>query len=320
MDDRVAMLVATLDLMEEGIAVLDKQSNVLHWNKAAAVLTGYAAEDVVRMKCPEDLFRVDRQYRGQVVARTETGRSGMLAGNASATSISSTRPPAQRTGPEDDPLLGRPTLVSMRHKLGHRVPGMLRKVALGDSQGLQMGAVLLFYPVEEVDSLPRGESGEGAGVEASQTDMEERLDAAHHQWSTSGMPFGLLWITVDQAKLLRKTHGREACEAMLQSVQETLLRQMKPAETIGRWGDDEFLVIAHERTAKLLGEHARRLAGLARTVDFRWWGDRIGLTVSIGASHATDADTLQCLLDRARQAMRASQYAGGNHVTEARGE
>lgn len=320
MDDRVAMLVATLDLIEEGIAVLDEQSNVLHWNKAAAVLTGYAAEDVVRRECPEDLFRVDRQSRGRVVARTETGRSGMLAGGGGATSISSTRPSAQRTGPGDDPLLERPTLVSMRHKLGHRVPGMLRKVALGDSRGLQMGVVLLFYPVEEVDSLPRGESGEGAGVEASQADMEERLDAAHHQWSTSGMPFGLLWITIDQAKLLRKTHGREACEAMLQSVQETLLRQMKPAETIGRWGDNEFLVIVHERSAKLLGEHARRLAGLARTVDFRWWGDRIGLTVSIGASHATDADTLQCLLDRARQAMRASQYAGGNHVTEARGE
>ncbi|MHB1840537.1 MAG: sensor domain-containing diguanylate cyclase [Acidobacteriaceae bacterium] len=314
------MLVATLDLMEEGIAVLDEQSNVLHWNKAAAVLTGYAAEDVVRRKCPEDLFRVDRQSRGRVVARTETGRSGMLAGGAGGTSTSSTRLQAQRTGPGDDPLLERPTLVSMRHKMGHRVPGMLRKVALLDSQGLQMGVVLLFYPVEEVDSLPRGESGEGAGVEASQADMEERLDAAHHQWSTGGMPFGLLWITVDQAKLLRKTHGREACEAMLQSVQETLLRQMKPAETLGRWGDNEFLVIAHERSAKLLGEHARRLAGLARIVDFRWWGDRIGLTVSIGASHATDADTLQCLLDRARQAMRASQYAGGNQATEARGE
>ena len=68
---------------------------------------------------------------------------------------------------------------------------------------------------------------------------------------------------------------------------------MKPAEIIGRWGDNEFLVIAHERTAELLSEHARRLAGFARTADFRWWGDRIGLTVSIGASHAIEADTLQ---------------------------
>lgn len=95
---------------------------------------------------------------------------------------------------------------------------------------------------------------------------------------------------------------------------------MRPAETIGRWGDNEFLVIAHERSAELLTDHAQRLAGLARTVDFRWWGDRIGITLSIGTSYAIEADTLPSLLERARQAMQTSEYAGGNHVTEARGE
>jgi len=148
--------------------------------------------------------------------------------------------------------------------------------------------------------------------------MEDRLDAAHHQWKTSRMPLGLLWITVDQAHELRRTHGCDACEAMLRTIEQTLLRQLKPAEVIGRWGNNEFLVLAHERTTELLVEHARRLAGLARTADFRWWGDRVGVTVSIGVSHAADGDTLQSLLNRARQAMQTSSYAGGNHVTEAR--
>jgi diguanylate cyclase (GGDEF)-like protein len=132
------------------------------------------------------------------------------------------------------------------------------------------------------------------------------------------MPFGLLWITVDQAESLRKTHGHGACEAMLRTIEHTLLRQLKPAEVIGRWGCNEFLVLAHERTGELLLDHARRLAGLARTADFRWWGDRVGLTVSIGASQATEGDTLQSLLLRARRAMQASEYAGGNHATESR--
>jgi diguanylate cyclase (GGDEF)-like protein len=220
--------------------------------------------------------------------------------------------------PQEIDSLPCPTLVAMCHKLGHSVPGMMRRFVLLGSSGEPSGTALLFYPVEEVDVLPHGESGEGADIERSQADMEDRLDAAHHQWKTSGMPFGMLWITVDQAQLLRRTHGRDACEAMLRTVEQTLLRQMKPAEVIGRWGNNEFLVLAHERTAELLLEHARRLAGLARTADFRWWGDRVGLTVSIGASHASDGDTLQSLLNRARQAMQASEYAGGNRVTEAR--
>jgi diguanylate cyclase (GGDEF)-like protein len=195
---------------------------------------------------------------------------------------------------------------------------MLRKAVLRNSVGEPTGTALLFYPVEEVDALPRGELGEGADIERSQADMEDRLDAAHHQWITARMPFGLLWITVDQAQELRRTHGRDACEAMLRTVEQTLVRQMRPAEILGRWGNNEFLVLAHERTSALLVEHGRRLAGLARTADFRWWGDRVGLTVSIGASHATDGDTLQSLLNRARHAMHCSAYAGGNQVTEAR--
>ena len=320
MRDRAEMLEATLDLMEEGIAVLDERSNILHWNKAAAVLTGYEPADVICRRCPEDLYRVDEEHRDKVSANGAGGRGDIHAAGAAVGRTFPDRPAIVRTVQESSRLLERPTLVSIRHKLGHPVPGMLRRVALHDSQGALTGAALLFYPVEEVDSLPRGESGGGVGIEASQADMEDRLDAAHHQWMTSGMPFGLLWITVDQARSLRKTHGRDACEAMLWAVEHTLLCQLKPAEAIGRWGEYEFLVVAHERTAELLTEHARRLAGLARTVDFRWWGDRIGLTLSIGTSYAMEADTLQSLLNRARHAMRTSEYQGGNHVTEARGE
>ena len=206
----------------------------------------------------------------------------------------------------------------MNHRLGHSVPGMLRRIALRGSLGEPAGTALLFYPVEQVDALPHGESGEGADIERSQADMEDRLEAAHHQWATARMPFGLLWVTVDQAQAMRKTHGRDACEAMLRTVEQTLLRQMKPAEIIGRWGNNEFLVLAHERTAEALLEHARRLAGLARTADFRWWGDRLAVTLSIGASQAAEGETLQSLLNRARHAMHSSGYAGGNQVTEAR--
>jgi diguanylate cyclase (GGDEF)-like protein len=243
---------------------------------------------------------------------------GAVAGFGWAVTDDPHRWPSLEAPPEIDDSLDSPTLVSMSHKLGHCIPGMLRKVALRNTCGEPAGSALLFYPVEDADGLPHGETGDGAGIERSQAEMEDRLDAAHHQWITSHMPFGLLWITVDQAQSLRRTHGRDACEAMLRTVEQTLLRQMKPAEIIGRWGNNEFLVLAHERTPELLLEHARRLAGLARTADFRWWGDRVGLTVSIGASHALEGDTLQSLLHRARQAMQASEYAGGNHVTEAR--
>jgi diguanylate cyclase (GGDEF)-like protein len=327
MSDRMEMLEGTLDLMEEGVAVLDEQSNIVFWNAAAASLTGYPASEVIYRRCMEGLYRVDEKHRSRVGVNAQAcGRGGKVrppVGFKWAVAGYTDRMPLLETGPksaaERDKLLERPTLVSMSHKMGHTVPAMLRKVVLRDSQDTPRGAALLFYPVEEVDALPHGETVEGEDIERSQAEMEDRLDAAHHQWVANRMPFGLLWITVDQARELRKTHGQDACEAMLRTVEQTLLRQINPTEIIGRWGDDEFLVLAHERTLELLMDHARRLAGLARTADFRWWGDRVGLTVSIGASQAMERDTLPSLLKRARQAMQTSGYEGGNRVTGGRG-
>jgi len=72
-------------------------------------------------------------------------------------------------------------------------------------------------------------------------------------------------------------------------------------------------------TAEQLASHAFTLVGLARTADFRWWGDRISVTVSIGDAQALPGEELAQLLDRAKHAMQASRHAGGNHVTHARG-
>jgi diguanylate cyclase (GGDEF)-like protein len=115
------------------------------------------------------------------------------------------------------------------------------------------------------------------------------------------------------------THGAAACELMLGTVERTLERGLRPAEELARWGDDEFLVLSHERTPKMLAAHAQLLAGLTRTAEFRWWGDRISLTVSIGAAQAERKESLADLLERARNAMLTSFQAGGNQITSAPG-
>lgn len=320
------MLEGTLDLMEEGVAILDEHAKIMFWNKTAVLLTGHLANDLICRQCPEDLYRINEEHWNLVGAHTDKGgqceqvRSpvgyrGAVAGYTTGISLLENR---HLSAEERDEQLQTPTLVWMNHKLGHSVPVMLHKIILRDSQNLRIGAVLKFYPVEVADALPHGEAGEGLDIERSQAEMEDKLDAAYHQWVVNHMPVGLMWITVDQARGLRKTHGRDACESMLRVVEQTLLRNMNPAEIIGRWGRDEFLLLASERKREVLMEHARRLAGLSRTADFRWWGDRIGLTVSIGVSQAFEGETLISLLRRARQAMQTSEYEGGNRVTEAR--
>ena len=257
MRDRTELLESALDCLPAGIALFGLEGEVVFWNRGAESITGYAGTEVLGGAIPEALepLAPERLLLGEV-------------------------------GPGAEPQTGRGALVRARHKLGHELQAIARVMVLQDRVGERIGTAALFHPAESLDALPHGVTGGDGEVGASQAEIEERLQIEFDDFSRGGMPFGVLWISVDQAHGLRKTHGCSACEAMLEKVKHALAQGLRPAEEVGRWGDDEFLIISHERTPEMLAAHAQVLAGMARTADFRWWGDRVSLTVSIGAAQA----------------------------------
>jgi diguanylate cyclase (GGDEF)-like protein/PAS domain S-box-containing protein len=278
------LLEAAFDAVPDGVALVGMKGEVLLWNQAAQAITGYAAIEVVARPLPQGLEGFLQEESADWAARG----------------------------------IGRRALVRARHKLGHEIPVIARYLVLRDGLGERIGGAALFHPAESLDALPHGEMGNGTDDEALE-EFEERLQTEFDDFKRGGTPFGVLWIGVDSAEELRKTHGASACTAMLEKVRHALAQALRPAEEMSRWGDDEFLILAHERTSEMLGSHAHTLAGLARTADFRWWGDRVSLTVSIGAAQAEfdGNETLAQLLNRARQAMETSSRVGGNRATVA---
>jgi diguanylate cyclase (GGDEF)-like protein/PAS domain S-box-containing protein len=285
MADRAEILEVALDGIPEGIALLGSEFQILFWNRAAAAITGYASAELISRQAPESLWM-----------------SCAWPGNE---------------GADIGAQAGRGIKVHIQHKLGHDVPAIVRTLMLRDEFGGRVGTAIIFHPAESPDALPHGECEAGSSVEASQVELEERLGAMLENLVQGGESFGVLWITVDQAHELRRTHGAGACEAMLKKVEQTMANGLRPAEEMGRWGDDEFLVLSHERTPEMLAAHAQVLAGLARTADFRWWGDRVTLTVSIGAAQAEQDESLVELLEKAKAAMLISFDAGGNQIMSA---
>lgn len=292
MADHTEILEAALGMLDEGMVVLDPEGQVLFWSPAATTIAGYTSAQMLGRLLPEDLYEIDASRHAAVDAG-----SGQV----------------ETIGRE------RPVLVNVQHPQGHTLPAMLHRDALRDSMGRRFGTLLRFHPVEEIDTLLHGTTDDDCfaeqRLEHSMAGVEERLDEAHREWTHNGIPYGVMWILVDQAAGLRKTHGREASEAMMAIVEKTLLHGLRPTEILGRWGSNEFLVLSHERSLEMLEAHGRYLAGLTRTADFRWWGDRASLTVSMGTSQADAQESLSCLLKRAQKAMQASHYAGGNQVT-----
>jgi diguanylate cyclase (GGDEF)-like protein/PAS domain S-box-containing protein len=286
MADRVELVEAALDVYPEGLALLDGEERVVFWNRAAEVMTGFPGAELIGRRMPEALEPL------------AGGRDCEMYGSA-------------RNGPQP----GRGSLVHAQHKLGRDVPAVARRVILRDGLGARIGTAAVFHPGELLSALPHGESSDVAEVRQSQAELRDRLENEYEMFLCEGVPLAVLWIVVDQALELRKTHGARACETMLETVERSLANGLRPGEEVGRWGDDEFLVLSHEPSPEALAVHAQTLARLPRTADFRWWGDRVSVTVSLGAAATEAGEPLAELLDRARAAMRESNQRGGNHVT-----
>jgi len=281
MADRVELVEAALDVYPAGLALLDGEERVVFWNHAAELMTGFPGAEIIGRRLPEALEPL------------AGGRDCEVHG-------------APRNGSQ-----GRGSLVHAQHKLGRDVPAIARGIILRDGLGGRIGTALIFHPGESLSALPHGETSDVDEVRQNQEELKDRLENEYEMFLREGVPLAVLWITVEQAHELRKTHGARACESMLETVERALANGLRPGEEVGRWGDSEFLVLSREKSAEALDAHAHMLARLAGGADFHWWGDRISLTVSVGASMAEPDEPLAELLERARKAMQGDSQAGG---------
>jgi len=291
--DRAELLEAALDGLPEGLGLLGGAGEVMFWNQAAQGITGYTAIEMMGRAIPEG-----------------------LAALASAGCCT------EEAQPPGAPPENRRFVASARHKMGHLVPVITSFLVLNNGLGERIGSALLFHPAESLDALPQSELMDAAMAEGTRTDLLERLQIECDDFARCGKPVGVLRISIDQAQELRKTHGAPACHAMSKKVYYALAHGLRPGEEIGQWGRGGFLVIAHERSTEMLAAHAQMLVGLARTADFRWWGDRVSLTVSVGAAQMSGdvGEGLTGMLRRSREALEASIREGGNRATIAAGD
>lgn len=123
---------------------------------------------------------------------------------------------------------------------------------------------------------------------------------------------GVLMLDIDHFKRVNDVEGHPAGDRVLQEFAARVLATVRVDDIVGRWGGEEFIVIAPQADMDgvlTLGERIRaRVAD--EPIDL---GDRtIAITVSIGCVIGRDSDGL---VDRADSALYRSKDEGRNRVT-----
>jgi len=126
-------------------------------------------------------------------------------------------------------------------------------------------------------------------------------------------PLSLMYMDLDNFKIINDTHGHQTGDAVLRLVADATRSSVRQADVVGRLGGDEFAVLMPETDAQLADAAAKRLIASLRNV----FKGTPNVTASIGvvSCTATDAST-DDLLRRADQAMYDAKKSGKDRVVQ----
>jgi diguanylate cyclase (GGDEF)-like protein len=138
------------------------------------------------------------------------------------------------------------------------------------------------------------------------------LDALERELAislSSRRDFSLLFIDVDHFKAVNDAHGHAAGDEVLRSLVLLVKRSLRPADIVGRYGGDEFLVgllRADQAVARGIADRVCASAASATTQQ--------APTLSVGCATLASGDGLADLIRRADTAMYAAKATGRNRA------
>jgi diguanylate cyclase (GGDEF)-like protein len=129
-------------------------------------------------------------------------------------------------------------------------------------------------------------------------------------------PLAVAFVDIDQFKNVNDTYGHEAGDVVLQGVAATLRANLRSADTLGRYGGEEFMVILPETdfaAASALAEKLRQLVlGATYAIEGK---ERVSVTVSIGVAIGVGCTLrVDALIRDADAAMYSAKALGRNQV------
>ncbi len=146
----------------------------------------------------------------------------------------------------------------------------------------------------------------------NKTAFREKICAAMPVKPQHGKTDALLFLDLDNFKLINDTFGHVKGDAALLAASEALKRGFRNADAVGRFGGDEFCVFVRDITREALEERAAALLSELHTF-VEYDGQRVEITTSIGIYLFDGTESsYDVALHRADNAQYQAKQAGKN--------
>jgi diguanylate cyclase (GGDEF)-like protein/PAS domain S-box-containing protein len=189
-----------------------------------------------------------------------------------------------------------------------------------DRNGRVIGAVMVFHDVSRERQLHRKlayhASHDSLTGLINRREFEERLSSALRELrEDSAKRYALLYIDLDQFKVVNDTCGHAAGDLLLRQLGDLLQAQVPPEDVIGRLGGDEFAVLLGDCTAERAVQVAEGLRETIARFRFSWRDGAMQVGASIGVvTVEPPIDSIGSLMSAADVACYVAKDLGRNRI------
>ena len=284
----------TLRSIGDGVITTDGKNHVEYVNPVAEELTGWKVDDASGRP-------IDEIFRGFHEETCEPLENPLAVSIRRDRAIKSVRP----------------TLLIRRD--GNELYIESTASPIRDGKGNVTGGVLVFHDVSESRDLNRRLSYHAShdiltGL-VNRREFENRVERALKSARARETSYALLYLDLDQFKIVNDSCGHSAGDALLGQLGALLKSKIRWRDTLARLGGDEFGVLLESCSLDEAMNTAETLRMAISEYKFVWEERNFRLGVSIGVVPITaDNEDVAALLTAADSACAAAKEAGRNRI------
>jgi diguanylate cyclase (GGDEF)-like protein len=144
----------------------------------------------------------------------------------------------------------------------------------------------------------------------------EKLDQEVVRAQRESASVGAILLDIDHFKRINDSLGHAAGDEVLQQVAARMAEAIRPYDSVGRYGGEEFLIVAPNCSMHETFDVAERVRGAIGAAPINAASESITVTASLGASAVIDGQTssTQALIGAADRALYRAKEFGRNRV------
>jgi diguanylate cyclase (GGDEF)-like protein/PAS domain S-box-containing protein len=284
----------TLQSIGDAVITTDSDGRIDYMNPVAESLTGWESREAQERLIGEVITVVDEATR-------EAGESPIMR--------------CLREGQ----MLGLAEHTVLLNRRGQELAIQDSAAPIRDRAGNLIGAVMVFHDVSKERRLHRAlhyqASHDALTGLINRREFENRLNAAVESARHDASRHALLYLDLDQFKLVNDTCGHPAGDQLLKQITGVLQSRVRAGDTLARLGGDEFGILLQNCSLDQAVRIAEGLRQSIRDFRFNWQDGVLEVGASIGIVEITgETPTVANVMSAADVACYSAKDLGRNRV------